>query len=382
MRSREPEIARRTGLVLDPYFSATKLKWWLDRNPSQRSRAGRGDLCFGTIDTWIVFRLTRGSEFLTDITNASRTMLLNLERLSWDEKMLQMMNVPAEMMPRVVSSRGPITETAPGTLLSRGVSIAAIAGDQQAAMFGLGAVKVGTAKVTYGTGAFLMAHTGERRVHSRRRLLATLGLDVDGGPAYALEGSVFIAGAAVQWLRDGLEIIKNAAQSEPLARRSRSRGRLYMVPAFVGMGAPYWDSGARGALIGLTRNTNRADLAGAVLDAIAYQVADVIQAMEDDMGKRLIDIRVDGGAAVNDYLMQTQADFSGRTMRRSSLAETTGHGVAMLAGLSTGIWRTPKDLEGMRQIGKVFRPSMRPAARRGLLEGWHDAVSRVLTTRR
>jgi len=381
MRSREPDIARRTGLVLDPYFSATKLKWWLDRNPAARRRAIRGELCFGTVDSWIVFRLTRGSEFITDVTNASRTMLLNLDRRTWDPAMLRMMDVPPAMLPRVVSSRGPVAEAAPGTIAARPIPIGAIIGDQQAALFGQGAVRAGAAKVTYGTGAFLLAHTGSQLVHSRRRLLSTIALDAEGTPAYALEGSVFVAGAAIQWLRDGLKIIETAAESEALARRGATRGSLYMIPAFVGLGAPYWDSAARGALLGLTRDTNRADIAAAALDAIAYQITDVISAMEDDMGRRLTDLRVDGGASVNDYLMQTQADLSGRTIRRPVFAEATAQGAAMLAGLALGVWKSPEVLDSMRKIGRIFRPSISSVARKRLVDGWREAVARILTVK-
>ncbi len=380
LRPHEPKVTERTGLLMDPYFSGTKLKWFLDRDPKLRTRARRGELCFGTIDSWLTFRLSRGAAHVTDFTNASRTLLFNLERREWDEAMLRMLGVPREMLPRPVSSRGPIAEAAAGTIGPRPMTIGALIGDQQSALYGQGAVTAGEAKTTYGTGAFLLMNTGVRRVVSRNRLLSTIALGPMGEPAYALEGSVFIAGAAIQWLRDGLGLIKRASESAGLARRSK-RPDVYMVPAFVGMGAPYWDSRARGAIFGISRDTNRADLVRAALDGIAYQVAEVLIAMESDAGQRLEVLRADGGASANSYLMQFQADLLGRSVVVPHMAETTALGAAMIAGLAAGLWRSSEDLAALRKVGeKAYRPKMAAAERERLLERWRAAVARVLTT--
>ena len=341
-------------------------------------RARRGELCFGTIDSWLTFRLSRGASHVTDFTNASRTMLFNLERRDWDEAMLEMLGVPREMLPRPVSSRGPIAEAAAGTIGDRPIPIGAMIGDQQSALYGHGAVTAGAGKITYGTGAFLLMNTGNRRIVSRNRLLSSSALGPIGEPAYALEGSIFIAGAAIQWLRDGLGLIKRASDSAALARRSRN-SNVYMVPAFVGLGAPYWDSDARGAIFGLTRGANRADIVRAALDSIAYQVADVVAAMESDTGERLGVLRADGGATANGYLMQFQADLLGRPVRVARMAETTALGAALLAGLAVGLWSSEEELAALRKVGKVFNPRMPAAEREKLLEGWRAAVARVLT---
>ncbi|HUN58506.1 MAG TPA: glycerol kinase GlpK [Candidatus Binataceae bacterium] len=380
LREREDEIQARTGLLADPYFSGTKLKWLLDSDSKLRRRAVEGELCFGTIETWLIFKLSRGTVFASDYTNASRTMMLNLDRLEWDPVMLEMLGVPASMLPSLVGSRGPIAEAARGTLCGRAIPIAATIGDQQSALFGQGGIEAGDAKVTYGTGAFLLAHTGNRRIASRNRLLATSALDSSGAPSYALEGSVFIAGAAVQWMRDELGLIGSSAETFALARRSRDQTHPFVVPAFVGLGAPYWDSEARGAIFGLTRGTTRADLVRATLDSIAYQVADVLAAIEKDMDGAVGELRVDGGAAANDYLMQFQADLLGRPLRRPAMLETTALGAALLAGLAVGLWRAPdrvRDRIGGRP--KRFKPTMHQAEREHLLALWHDAVARTLT---
>ncbi len=374
---REAEVSRRTGLLIDPYFSGTKLKWLLDGRSGLRRRAARGELCFGTIDSWLVFKLSRGSTFVTDFTNASRTMMLNLRRRTWDEAMLKMLGVPAEMLPEPVGSRGPLAEAAPGTLAPRAIAIGALIGDQQSALYGQRAVHSGEAKATYGTGAFLLMHTGAVPVVSRNRLLTTVALGPAGEPAYALEGSVFIAGAAIQWLRNELRLIRSSAESEQLARQSRDRTHPYLVPAFVGLGAPYWDPGARGALVGITRGTTRADVVRAALDSIAYKVRDVMVAMESDTGRRVRELRVDGGATANNYLMQFQADLLGRPVRRPAMAETTALGAAMLAGLAAGVWRSPTELAALNRAGRVFRPAMRAAERERLVGGWQAAVARV-----
>lgn len=378
LAGREREIARRTGLVLDPYFSGTKLKWLLDRTSALRRRAARGEICFGTIDTWLIFRLSRGLAFVTDYTNASRTMMLDLRRLGWDPVMLRMLGVPREMLARPVGARGPLAEAAPGTVASRPVPICASIGDQQAALYGHRAVAPGQVKVTYGTGAFLLMHTGRRPVVSRNRLLTTVALGPAGEVAYALEGAVFIAGAAIQWLRDRLGLLKRAAESEALARKSIDRSHPYLVPAFVGMGAPHWDSSARAALVGITLGTTRADFARAALDAIAYQVRDVLVAMERDTGRRTKELRADGGAAANDYLMQFQADLLNRPVRRAATTEVTALGAAMLAGLAAGLWRSPDEIARLARSGRVFEPAMGARERRRLIAGWQDAVGRVL----
>ena len=374
---REAEVRRRTGLLIDPYFAGTKLKWLLDSDRRLRGRAARGELCFGTIDSWLIFRLSRGAAFVTDFTNASRTMMLNLKQRRWDAAMLRMLGVPAAMLPEPVSSCGPLAEAAAGTFGPRAIPIGAVIGDQQSALYGQRAVSPGAGKATYGTGAFLLMHTGERAVASRNRLLTTAALGPAGEPAYALEGSVFIAGAAIQWLRDELRIIATAAESEKLARASRDRSQPYLVPAFVGLGAPYWDAGARGAIVGITRGTNRSDVVRAALDSIAYQVRDALAAMEKDSGHRVPELRVDGGATANGYLMQFQADVLGRPGRRPNMVETTALGAAMLAGLAVGLWRSPSELAGLGGSGRVFRPSMRAAERERLVKGWHEAVARV-----
>jgi len=316
---REAEVRRRTGLLIDPYFAGTKLKWLLESDRGLRRRAARGELCFGTIDSWLIFRLSRGAAFVTDFTNASRTMMLNLKQRRWDAAMLRMLGVPAAMLPEPVSSRGPLAEAAAGTFGPRAIPIGAVIGDQQSALYGQRAVSPGAAKATYGTGAFLLMHTGERAVASRNRLLTTAALGPAGEPAYALEGSVFIAGAAIQWLRDEMRMIATAAESEKLAHASRDRSQPYLVPAFVGLGAPYWDAGASGALVGITRGTNRSDVVRAALDSIAYQVRDALAAMEKDSGHRVPELRVDGGATANGYLMQFQADVLGRPVRRPKM---------------------------------------------------------------
>jgi glycerol kinase len=375
----EAEVSSHTGLIIDPYFSGTKLKWLLDEKPELRRRGARGELCFGTIDTWLIFKLSGGAAFVTDYTNASRTMLFNLEHHTWDEEMLRVLDVPAEMLPGAIGSRGPFAEAASGTIGNRAVPIGAAIGDQQSALFGQRAVKPGDSKSTYGTGAFLLMHTGNQRIASRNRLLTTAALGPEGEFAYALEGSVFIAGAAIQWLRDGVGLIKTAAESFGLARQSRTRIEPYVVPAFVGLGAPHWDAEAKGAIIGITRGTSRADIVRAALDSIAYQVRDVIVAMESDTGQRISELRADGGAVANPYLMQFQADLLDRPVVLPKIAETTAMGAAMLAGLAVGVWKSAASLDKLRQGGKVYRSKMRGDVRDQLLAGWRDAVSRVLT---
>ncbi|HSU91952.1 MAG TPA: glycerol kinase GlpK [Sporolactobacillaceae bacterium] len=383
LREHEPEVVRRTGLIIDPYFSGTKLKWLLDARPELRARAAKGELCFGTIDTWLVFKLSRGTNFVTDYTNASRTMMFNLANLEWDDTMLAMLQVPREMLPAAVSSRGPMAEAAAGTIASRAMPIASVIGDQQSALYGQGGFSAGDSKATYGTGAFLLMNTGSKVVSSKNRLVTTTALGPAGESAYALEGSVFIAGAAVQWLRDELKLIRTAGDSYAQARASHAknpdRSQPYVVPAFVGLGAPHWDASANGAILGITRGTSAADIVRATLDAIAYQVRDVIVAMESDTGATIGELRADGGATANRYLMQFQADILGKPVRRAKIAETTAMGAAMLAGLAVGVWKSPEQLHGIIKRGDLFTPKMRAAERERLLAGWHDAVARVLT---
>jgi len=378
LREREAEVGRITGLEIDPYFSGTKLKWLLDGDRTLRRRAERGEVCFGTIDTWLAFKLSRGGAFVTDFTNASRTMMFDLEARRWNPAMIEMLEVPERMLPEAVSSRGPMAEAAAGSLGDRAVPIAALIGDQQSALYGNGCVRRGQAKVTYGTGAFLLMHTGNKRVVSKNRMLATAALGSAGEPAFALEGSVFIAGAAVQWLRDEMGLVARAPDTLKLARQSRERGQPYMVPAFVGLGAPYWDSAARGAIVGITRGTTRADLVRATLDSIAYQVLDVLAAMEKDTGRRIRELRADGGASANDYLMQFQADLLNRPVQRCSMAEITALGAAMLAGLAVGRWSSPDEVPRLSGRPRVFEPEMGVRERDGLVAGWRDAVARVL----
>jgi glycerol kinase len=379
LHAHEGEIAKRTGLIVDPYFSASKLKWMLDRDRGLRRRAARGELCFGTIDSWLIFRLSGGRAHVTDFTNASRTMLFNLRERTWDGPMLKLFGVPSEMLPQAVESRGPIAEAGAGIITPHPIPIGAVIGDQQSALFGQGAVQPGQAKVTYGTGAFLLMHTGAKAMRSRDRLLSTAALGPAGEPAYALEGAIFVAGAVVQWLRDGLGIIRTAAETMELAASAQAVSGVYLVPAFVGLGAPWWDAQARGAIVGITRGTTAADVARAALDSIAYQVCDVCRALERDGGRPIAEIGADGGAAANDYLMQFQADVLGRPVRRAAMLETTALGAAMLAGLACGVWRSPAELADLHGYGRIFKPRMASSRREELMRGWHDAVARVLS---
>jgi glycerol kinase len=379
LHEQEAEISQRTGLLVDAYFSGTKLKWLLDQERGLRRRGERGEICFGTIESWLMYKLSRGAAFVTDFTNASRTLLFNLESLTWDPVMCDKLGVPEPMLPQPVRSRGPLCESAPGTIAARSIPVGAAIGDQQSALFGQGCVKPGDAKVTYGTGAFLLMHMGSERVVSQNRLLTTVALDEAGEPAFALEGSVFIAGAAVQWLRDQLGLIAKSSDTHGLARKSRERAGLYLVPAFVGLGAPYWDSRARGAIVGITPDTNKADLVRATLDSIAYQVRDVVTAMEGDTGRAIAELRVDGGAATNDYLMQFQADLLQRPVRRPRIAETTAFGAAMLAGIAVDIWHGASEFTALARGARLFNPKMSANERDRLLAGWHAAVDRVLT---
>jgi glycerol kinase len=375
----EPLFHERTGLVLDPYFSGSKIAWLLEADPALRARAERGEIAFGTIDSWLIHRLTGGRVHATDPTNASRTLLYDIQLRRWDEELLAVLGVPAAVLPDVRPSSGVFGETAGLDGIPKGVAIAGVAGDQQAALFGQGCFEPGMAKNTYGTGAFLVLNTGERRVISRRGLLTTLCCDARGGAAYALEGSVFIAGAAVQWLRDELGLVASAAETGPLAESVEDTRGVYVVPAFTGLGAPYWDAGARGAIVGLTRGAGRAHLVRATLESLAYQSRDVIDAMNEESGVPLRELRVDGGASANDFLMQFQADVLGVPVDRPALLDTTGAGAAFLAGLGTGYWKDAASLAARRRRDRLFTPAMLPERREALYAGWQEAVGRVRT---
>ncbi len=372
----EELVRRKTGLVLDPYFSATKLGWVLGHVRRAAERAARGELCFGTIDAWLVWKLTGGAVHATDPTNASRTLLYDINDRAWDPELCRLFAVPESVLPEVRPSSGTFGDTTPD-VLGEPVPIAGIAGDQQSALFGQGCTEPGMAKNTYGTGCFLLLHTGARPVSSTHGLLTTVACDARGGPAYALEGAVFIAGAAIQWLRDGLRLLGTAAESERHARSVDDSLGVHVVPAFVGLGAPYWDPEARGAVLGLTRGVTRAHLVRATLESLAFQTRDVADAMAADAGGPLHALRVDGGASANDFLMQFQADLLGVPVERPALIETTAIGAAQLAGLAVGFWRTPKELAAMRRKDRRFRPRMPVLRREALYRGWQDAVRRV-----
>jgi glycerol kinase len=373
----EATVRQRTGLVLDAYFSGTKIAWILDTVPDARRRAARGQLAFGTVDSWLVWKLTRGRVHATDVSNASRTLCLNIATVEWDDTMCALLGVPREVLPELVDSSATIGETAELGWLPAGVPIAGLAGDQQAALFGQACFSPGSAKNTYGTGCFALLNTGERAVMSSHGLLTTIAWRIDGRTTYALEGAVFVAGAAVQWLRDGLGIIANAAESETLARSVSDTGGVYFVPAFVGLGAPYWDQHARGAIVGLTRGTTRGHLARAALEAIAFQSRDVLDAMAADAKASVGRLRVDGGAAANDFLCQFQADLLDTTVDRPSVIETTGLGAAYLAGLGAGLWRSLEAVAAQHAVERTFTPSMRAAERAERYEQWKRAVERA-----
>ena len=374
----EPAIARRTGLRLDPYFSATKLEWMLRNDRSLPARARRGALAFGTVDSWLLWKLTGGRVHATDPTNASRTLLLDLRRLRWDSSLTRRFGVPEALLPEVRPSAGDfgVTRGVPG--LPDGIPIRGVAGDQQAALFGQGCVAAGGIKNTYGTGCFLVLHTGRKAKASRSGLLTTAACGSRGEPAYALEGSVFIAGAAVQWLRDGLEVLTDAAESEAIARSVRDAGGTVLVPAFAGLGAPHWRPDARGLWTGITRGTTRAHLVRAALESIAFQSRDLVRAMERDAGTRIRILKVDGGAAGNDFLMQFQADILGAAISRPAMLESTALGAACLAGIGVGIWDRREDVPAPARGARLFRPGLTRAARARRIGEWEAAVALLL----
>lgn len=369
------EVKAKTGLVIDPYFSATKVAWILDKVSGAREKAERGELAFGTIDTWLLWKLTNGTVHKTDYTNASRTLLFNIDTLSWDETLLEIFNVPKPILPEVCPSAS-LFGKAKSTILD-GIPIAGIAGDQQSALFGQLCWQPGMAKNTYGTGCFLMLNTGTKRIESKAGLLTTLACSLNEKPVYALEGSVFVAGAAVQWLRDGLKIIESAEETEVIANRVDDSAGVIVVPAFTGLGAPYWDSEVRGAIFGLTRGTTREHIVRATLESIAYQSVDVVTAMLMDADISLERLRVDGGAVANNFLMQFQADILGIDVERPTRVETTGLGAAYLAGITTGIWQDVDELESHRKIDNVFSPRMDAQQRNQKLSSWRDAIHKL-----
>ena len=370
-------VQRKTGLVIDAYFSGSKLRWFLDNVPGARDRAKRGELAFGTIDTWLIYNLTGGALHVTDPSNASRTMLYNIQTNQWDDELLKLLDVPREVLPQVRASSEPLGTTK-GDILGAPVTIAGIAGDQQAALFGQTCFSRGLAKNTYGTGCFMLMNVGNQAVPSKHRLLTTVAWSgVGSGTEYALEGSVFIGGAVVQWLRDGLGVIKSSADVEKLAATVQDNGGVYLVPAFAGLGAPHWDQYARGTISGITRGTTAAHFARAALEAIAYQVADILDVMQKDSGIQIKELRVDGGAAANNLLMQFQADLLGVPVVRPKVTETTALGAAYLAGLATGYWKGTKDVEQNWQIDRKFEPSM-PRNKVDHQRGrWREALSRA-----
>ena len=372
----EAAFTERTGLVLDAYFSGTKLAWLLDNVPGARQRAGAGRLAFGTVDAWLIWKLSGGAAHVTDPSNASRTLLYNIHDGAWDEELLQTFRVPPNMLPAVRPSSAVVAETARDLFTAR-IPIAGIAGDQQAALFGQRCTAPGMVKNTYGTGCFMLMHTGDAPVRSRSKLLTTAACQSGPRAEYALEGSVFIAGAVVQWLRDGLGIIKSSAEVEALAASVADNGGVYFVPAFVGLGTPHWDPYARGAVQGLTRGATAAHIARAALEAIAYQTADVLRAMEADSGIKLAELRVDVGATRNDFLMQFQADVLGVPVVRPRVLETTALGAGYLAGLGIGYWKSADEISGQWRAERVFEPAMDRAQAHALMAGWHKAVERA-----
>ena len=366
-------IREKTGLVIDPYFSGTKIRWILENIPGARALAEQGDLLFGTVETWLIWKLTGGRVHVTDYSNASRTMLFNINTLQWDEDILNWLDIPRSLLPTPMPSSCRYGQTEP-QFFGAPIPISGAAGDQQAALFGQACFTPGDSKCTYGTGAFLLMNTGKKPILSHNGLITTVAWGLDGEVSYALEGSIFVAGAAIQWLRDELHLIETAADSEYLAKRVPDTNGCYVVPAFTGLGAPYWDAFARGAIVGLTRGVNQNHIIRATLDSITYEIHDVLSAMEADAGIRLSSLKVDGGASANNYLMQTQADVNAAPVDRPKCVETTAAGAAYLAGLSVGFWKDQAQLQAIRQTDRTFQPKLREQERTGRLEGWKKAV--------
>lgn len=371
----EDTIRSKTGLVIDAYFSATKLRWILENVEGVRERAERGELLFGTVDTWLIWKLTHGRVHVTDYSNASRTMMYNINELKWDEDILKELNIPSLLLPEVKDSSF-VYGNASKHILGREIPIAGIAGDQQAALFGQQCWEKGNAKNTYGTGCFLLMNTGDSPVYSKNGLVTTLAWGIDGKVTYALEGSVFIAGASVQWLRDEMRLIDSAEDSEYMATKVNDTNGCYVVPAFTGLGAPYWNQYARGTIVGITRGVNKYHIIRATLESIAYETSDVLSAMEKDSGVKLNELKVDGGASANNFLMQTQADIINATVARPSCLESTAMGAAFLAGLSTGYWSSRDELRTVISIDRVYKPAITEEERQTRLAGWQKAVGR------
>lgn len=374
-RGLEPYIRKTTGLPVDAYFSATKISWILEHVTDARQRAKRGELLFGTVDSWLIWNLTGGKRHVTDVTNAARTMLFDIHRRAWDAAICRELDIPMQLLPEVVPSSGVLGETEP-QLFGTSIPIAGVAGDQQSALFGQTCFEPGNAKNTYGTGCFLLMNTGDKPVESHNGLLTTIAWEIDGKTTYALEGSVFVAGAAIQWLRDEMGLVKQSVDTEVLAQSVRDTGGVYFVPAFTGLGAPYWDPYARGMLIGLTRGTSRAQVVRAVLESLAYQTADVLRAMQQDAGIALQTLRADGGASANSFLMQFQSDICHVPVARPACVETTAMGAAFLAGLAVGFWTDLSDIRRTVTAECTFQPKMDSAQRMKKLAGWEKAVSR------
>lgn len=374
----EALIQSKTGLKVDPYFSATKIRWILDKVPDAQAKAEAGELCFGTIDTWLIYQLTEGKVFATDVTNAARTMLYNIKTLEWDEELLEIFNIPKVMLPEVKSNSEIFGYTQTYHFYGEQIPIAGVAGDQQAALFGQQAFEPGTVKNTYGTGSFVMMNIGQQMQLSEHNLVTTIAYQLQDNTYYALEGSIFITGAGIQWLRDGLELFEKASDSEALAMQSHERDDLYIVPAFTGMGAPYWNTQARGAIYGIDRGTNRADFAKAMLQAIAYQSRDVVDTMMKDTNLDVTVLKADGGAAKNNYLMQFQADILGIPVRRSVQLETTALGVAYMAGLTVGYWDSLDQLPSWIEQSALLQPKMAEETRQRLFAGWQRAVQSTI----
>ena len=368
------EIRAKTGLLIDAYFSATKIKWILDNVEGARERAERGELLFGTVDTWLIWKLTGGAAHVTDVTNASRTMLFNIHTLEWDKDICALLDISMCMLPKVCDSSMVYGAARIG---GAEIPIAGAAGDQQAALFGQTCFARGDVKNTYGTGCFMLMNTGDTPVESKNGLLTTVAVGLNGKATYALEGSVFVGGAVIQWLRDELKLINESADSEYFANKVKDSAGVYVVPAFTGLGAPYWDMYARGAILGLTRGAGRNHIIRAALEGIAYQTLDVLKAMQADSGVQFKELKVDGGASANNLLMQFQADIAGVTVRRPMIRETTALGAAYLAGLATGVWRDLNDIKGQWTLDKLYEPQMEAARARELVDGWHKAVERA-----
>ena len=365
----------KTGLVIDAYFSATKVCWILENVAGAREKALRGELLFGTIDTWLVWKLTAGKVHVTDYSNAARTMLFNIHTLAWDEEILKLLEIPASMLPKVASNSEIYGHTQDYHFFGSEVPISGMAGDQQAALFGQMAFEPGMVKNTYGTGSFIVMNTGETPILSKNNLLTTIGYGINDKIYYALEGSVFVAGSSIQWLRDSIKLLEHAADSDAMARKSSNDDEVYVVPAFVGLGAPYWDQEARGAMFGLTRGTTKDDLVKATLQSIAYQVRDVIDSMKEDTGIEIPALRVDGGATMNEFLMQFQSDILEIPIQRAVNLESTALGAAYLAGLAVGYWQNMDEIRGFYQIGQVFEATMAKDRREKLYDGWQKAVA-------